>query len=72
MTIRPHILAMKPGMSIIRMKQRWGVHNHIGTVHAIAVCNLVELTMGMTAGKLKLNSHIAFIRIENVRSNNSV
>jgi hypothetical protein len=50
MTIRPHILVMKPGISTIRMNQRYGVQNHIGTVHAIAVCNLVELTMGMTTG----------------------
>jgi len=31
------------------MKQRWGVQNHIKTVHAIAVCNLVEMTMGLVA-----------------------
>lgn len=31
------------------MKQRWAVQNHIQTVHAIAVCNLVEMTMGIVA-----------------------
>lgn len=31
------------------MKQSWGVENHIKTVHAIAVCNLVEMTMGCVA-----------------------
>lgn len=31
------------------MKQRWYVQNHIKTVHAIAVCNLVELAMGLVA-----------------------
>lgn len=31
------------------MKQRWGVQNHIKTVHAIAVCNLVEMAMGLVA-----------------------
>ena len=31
------------------MKQRWSVQNHIKTVHAIAVCNLVECTMGLVA-----------------------
>ncbi len=31
------------------MNQRWGVQNHIKTVHAIAVCNLVEMTMGLVA-----------------------
>lgn len=33
----------------VSMKQRWGVQNHIKTVHAIAVCNLVEMTMGIVA-----------------------
>ncbi|MBX9704131.1 MAG: DUF4442 domain-containing protein [Silvanigrellaceae bacterium] len=31
------------------MKQRWAVQNHIKTVHAIAVCNLVEMSMGLVA-----------------------
>ena len=31
------------------MNQRWYVQNHIKTVHAIAVCNLVEMTMGIIA-----------------------
>lgn len=31
------------------MNQRWGVQNHIKTVHAIAVCNLVEMSMGLVA-----------------------
>lgn len=31
------------------MNQRWAVQNHIKTVHAIAVCNLVEATMGLVA-----------------------
>jgi hypothetical protein len=31
------------------MKQRFRVENHIKTVHAIAVCNLVEMAMGLVA-----------------------
>lgn len=31
------------------LKQRWAVQNHIKTVHAIAVCNLVEMSMGLVA-----------------------
>ena len=31
------------------MNQRWSVQNHIKTVHAIAVCNLVEMSMGLIA-----------------------
>ncbi|RYG63545.1 DUF4442 domain-containing protein [archaeon] len=33
----------------VTMNQRWGVQNHIKTVHAIAVCNLVEMAMGLVA-----------------------
>eukprot|EP00981_Chlorochromonas_danica_P015698 scaffold14366_cov208-Ochromonas_danica.AAC.4 len=40
---------MKPGYAAITMKQRWSVQNHIKTIHAIAVCNLAEMTMGLVA-----------------------
>lgn len=35
------------GVSEVSMKHRWSVQNHIKTVHAIAVCNLVEMAMGL-------------------------
>jgi acyl-coenzyme A thioesterase PaaI-like protein len=46
-TIRPLIEELKPGLCQISMKKRWAVTNHIGTVHAIAMCNLCELTAGL-------------------------
>lgn len=46
-TIKPLITSLKPGECIIEMKERRSIHNHLGTVHAIAMCNLCELTMGM-------------------------
>jgi acyl-coenzyme A thioesterase PaaI-like protein len=46
-TIRPVITSLKPGLCTIEMKERRRIHNHIGTVHAIAMCNLCELTMGL-------------------------
>jgi acyl-coenzyme A thioesterase PaaI-like protein len=46
-TIKPVITSLKPGLCSIEMKERRRVHNHLGTVHAIAMCNLCELTMGM-------------------------
>mmetsp|Transcript_10899 Transcript_10899/g.17742 ORF Transcript_10899/g.17742 Transcript_10899/m.17742 type:complete len:111 (-) Transcript_10899:1150-1482(-) len=49
LSIRPIVNEMKSGYSNVSMKQRWSVQNHIKTVHAIAVCNLVELSMGLVA-----------------------
>ena len=49
MTIRPEVHELAPGLAKVSLKQRWGVQNHIKTVHAIAVCNLVELAMGLVA-----------------------
>lgn len=48
-SIRPHVLEMRPGCAVVKLKQRWRIQNHIGTVHAIAVCNLCEIAMGMAA-----------------------
>jgi acyl-coenzyme A thioesterase PaaI-like protein len=45
--IRPTVLRLEAGTAIARMDQRRAVQNHIGTVHAIAVCNLVELVAGL-------------------------
>lgn len=48
-TVLPHVLEMRPGYCAVRSPKWWGVHNHIGTFHAIAACNLAELAMGMLA-----------------------
>lgn len=49
LTIKPVVNAVTAGHADVSMKQRWQVQNHIKTVHAIAVCNLVELSMGLLA-----------------------
>jgi len=45
-SIRPHFVELRPGYCETHMKKRRSVTNHIGTVHAIAMCNLSELTAG--------------------------
>lgn len=45
-TIKPVFLKLQPGCCEIRMKNRRAVHNHIRSVHAIAMCCLSELTAG--------------------------
>jgi acyl-coenzyme A thioesterase PaaI-like protein len=46
-TIAPQFLVLEPGRIEVAMKNRRSVHNHIGTVHAIAVCNLCEAAAGV-------------------------
>ena len=46
-TIAPYFVALEPGRCEVRMRDRRRVHNHIGTVHAIALCNLAELSAGV-------------------------
>lgn len=45
-TISPRFQELKPGLARVTMRKRRGVQNHIGTVHAIAMCNLAELAAG--------------------------
>lgn len=46
-SIGPVIEELAPGRCVARIKDRRRVHNHIGTVHAIALCNLAEFTAGL-------------------------
>jgi len=46
-TIAPRFVALEPGRCEVRIPDRRRVHNHIGTVHAIALCNLAELSAGV-------------------------
>jgi acyl-coenzyme A thioesterase PaaI-like protein len=45
-SISPRFVELGPGHAIVRMKKRRKVKNHIGTVHAIAICNLAEIGAG--------------------------
>ena len=45
-SISPRFLELAPGIARVAMKKRRAVQNHIGTVHAIAMCNLAELAAG--------------------------
>ncbi len=45
-TIAPRFEILRPGYAKVSMKKRRAVQNHIGTVHAIAACNLAELAAG--------------------------
>ena len=45
-SIRPVFEELRPGFCRIRFKKRRSVTNHLGSVHAIAMCNAAELAAG--------------------------
>jgi len=47
-TIEPEVVELREGYGAWKMHKRREVENHIGTVHAIACCNLCEITAGLT------------------------
>ncbi len=48
-TIRPRFTVLEANHAELVIRNRRGVHNHIGTVHAIALCNGLEAAMGALA-----------------------
>lgn len=48
-TVRPQVRLVEPHRAELTIAKRRKVHNHIGTVHAIAVCNGLEAAMGLLA-----------------------
>lgn len=48
-SIRPRFVHVTPNYAALVLRNRRAVHNHIGTVHAIAVCNGLEAAMGALA-----------------------
>jgi hypothetical protein len=49
LTIAPTLVELRPNHAEVRVRKWWGVHNHIGTVHVIAVANGLEMAMGALA-----------------------
>lgn len=45
-SIRPEFLELRPGRARVLLRNRRSVHNHIGTVNAIALCAACELAAG--------------------------
>ncbi len=46
-TIAPELVDLKPNYAEARVPFRKEITNHIGTVHAIAMCNAAELVAGL-------------------------
>jgi len=48
-SVRPRFTVIEPNHAELVVRDRRGVHNHLGTVHAIALCNGLEAAMGALA-----------------------
>ena len=48
-SIRPRFQEIRPNYAELVIPKRRGVHNHLKTVHAIALCNGLEAAMGALA-----------------------
>ena len=48
-SIRPRFTVIEPDRAELVVPDRRRVHNHLGTVHAIALCNGLEAAMGALA-----------------------
>lgn len=46
-SIAPLVTGLRDGRCEVALKKRRAVTNHIGTVHAIAMCNLCEMAAGL-------------------------
>lgn len=47
-SIKPRIIELRPNHGEALLRHRRAVTNHLGTVHAIALCNLAEFIGGLT------------------------
>lgn len=59
-TIKPLITELRPNYCELTFAKRKAVHNHLGTVHAIALCNGLEMAMGALA-EASIPAHLRWI-----------
>lgn len=60
LSIVPTMVELRPNFAQVRIRKWWGVHNHIGTVHVIAIANGLEMAMGALA-EATIPTHLRWI-----------
>jgi len=56
-SVRPRFVDLRPGYCEVAIRKRRAVTNHLGTVHAIAMCNMAELAAGIMSEATVPSSH---------------
>ncbi|MFE9582036.1 hotdog fold domain-containing protein [Nocardia sp. NPDC006044] len=56
-TVLPSVVRLEPGLCEVTSPKWFGIHNHLGTYHAIAACNLAEVAMGMLSEATVPSTH---------------
>lgn len=59
-TVNAKVEELQPNYAKLYLKKRRAVKNHIGTVHVIAICNMLEKAMGVCA-EASIPSHLRWI-----------
>lgn len=59
-TVGPDVEELRPNYARMVLRKRKSVENHIGTVHVIAICNLLEMAMGVCA-EASIPKHLRWI-----------
>ncbi|CBL44764.1 Conserved hypothetical protein [gamma proteobacterium HdN1] len=59
-SVNAQIEELRPNYARLTLKKRRAVENHIGTVHVIAICNLLEMAMG-TVAEVSVPKHLRWI-----------
>lgn len=59
-TVNAIVEELKPNYARLTIKKRHAIENHIGTVHVIAICNLLEMAMG-TVAEASIPKHLRWI-----------
>lgn len=46
-TVDPHFVELRPGYCEVTVENQRSIHNHLGFIHVIAICNAAELCAGV-------------------------